>query len=158
MAQRMKKVSGSRQPICRRCVLDKAESGELKRLHCRDCNRDIEPGIVKRILRARKWGRIVPLLCKNCFTKRRPRRRRKQPPLPPPEAPPVVYPVVYTTGDTTSSVADDDDDEPIPLDVDEWECMTCAAPLEPDEVNDIRYNRVVECEYCGSSCTADQYR
>ncbi len=58
----------------------------------------------------------------------------------------------------TSAAADDDDDEDMPmLDVDEWECFTCAGPLEPDEVNDIRQNKVVECEYCGHVITRDQF-
>ena len=160
MVPRMKKVSGFNRPICRRCVLDKAESGELKHLHCRDCNKDIEPGLVRRILRARKWGRILPLLCKSCFVRRRPRARRQQPPLPPPEAPPVSYPVVYSSGDTmhTSSPAEEDDNDDMPmLNVDEWECITCAGPLEPEEVNAIRNNQVIECAYCGCSLSRDQF-
>ncbi len=158
MVPRMKKVSGSHQPLCRRCVLDKAESGELRRLHCRDCNKDIEPNIVQRILRARKRGRIVPLICKDCFVKRRGGREA-----------PLRTPVV--SGDTRVEVRYVEREvtaqpeqltsrapEIIDLDVEEWECMTCAAPLEPDEVNEIRKNNVVRCEYCGCSISADQYR
>ena len=59
---------------------------------------------------------------------------------------------------TSAAAVDDHDDEPMQmLDVDEWDCCNCAGPLEPDEVNDIRNNVVIECDYCGSAISRDQY-
>ncbi len=44
------------------------------------------------------------------------------------------------------------------LDVSEWECAKCSAPLEPEEVNEIKGGQAVECEYCGSTITLDLFK
>jgi DNA-directed RNA polymerase subunit RPC12/RpoP len=75
----------------------------------------------------------------------------------------ITKPTPTVTGDSFAahprdSVDDsNDDDSAVVLDVNEWACTVCAAPLEVDEVEQIKNNKVIECEYCGSSISKDQF-
>ncbi|NHJ13990.1 MAG: hypothetical protein EAX95_09960 [Candidatus Thorarchaeota archaeon] len=71
---------------------------------------------------------MAPLLCKNCFLKRQP----SQFPTPPVRE---EY-----------------------LDVEDWDCFKCGAPLEPEEVNGIKNGQAISCEYCGATITKDLFK
>ena len=72
----------------------------------------------------------APLLCRNCYLRRR--ERTAMPGVPSPDAAAV--------------------------NVSEWACMKCGAALEPEEVDQIRHGKTVECVYCGSAITLDLFR
>jgi DNA-directed RNA polymerase subunit RPC12/RpoP len=93
---------------------------------CESCGNKIERRILRRILRARRRGLVVPMLCRSCFLK------QSQ------ESPAI-------TGNTKAEQGKTAD-----LDVSEWTCIRCNALLEPEEVAAIRDGKTVECEYCGS--------
>jgi len=42
--------------------------------------------------------------------------------------------------------------------VSEWACLKCGAALEPEEVDQIKHGKTVECVYCGSTVTLDLFR
>ncbi|MGD9381938.1 MAG: hypothetical protein PVI03_05785 [Candidatus Thorarchaeota archaeon] len=113
--------------ICRECMLDSKKAIDRPQPVCNSCGERIEPRIFKRILRARARGRNPPMMCKRCFLEHRPK----------------------TIGKVER--------EGVPFRVEEWECVKCGAPLEPEEVDKIKKSQTIECDYCGSSLTRDLF-
>lgn len=127
IAARIRRMTGG-TIVCRNCALKARDRKDPPQHICKSCGGKIEPGILRRIIRARSRGRRAPMMCRNCFLT----RRQEKFPTPP-------------------SKSD-------PLDVDEWECVKCGGPLEPEEVNDIKRGQSVSCEYCGSTVTIDLFK
>jgi DNA-directed RNA polymerase subunit RPC12/RpoP len=67
------------------------------------------------------------MMCKKCFLKHRPK--------------------------TVAKIERDG----VPLRVEEWECVKCGAPLEPEEVDMIKRSQTIECDYCGSTLTMELF-
>lgn len=126
VAARIRRRTG-RPPICRECILDSKARIDPPQPVCKSCGEHIEPLIFKRLLRADASGRSLPMMCKSCFLKHRPKMIGK----------------VERKG--------------IPLRVEEWECVKCGAPLEPEEVDEIKKSQTIECDYCGSSLTRELF-
>jgi hypothetical protein len=42
--------------------------------------------------------------------------------------------------------------------IEAWICLNCGAPLDPNEVADIKGGRFVTCRYCTHTLTSDLYR
>lgn len=114
--------------VCRECALKAHARKDPPKPVCQSCGEKIEARIFRRIMRARSRGRMAPLLCKNCFLKRQP----SQFPTPPVRE---EY-----------------------LDVEDWDCFKCGAPLEPEEVNGIKNGQAISCEYCGATITKDLFK
>lgn len=113
--------------LCRRCIFERAKS-DRPVLVCKDCGEPIEPPILRRIARARRRRVRLPRLCRRCFLKRRDHIRDEP-----------------HQGDEKS------------LEVAEWECTHCGATLEPQEVQAIRANKVIQCEYCGKAVSRELF-
>jgi hypothetical protein len=114
--------------VCRNCALKARDRKDPPQPVCKACGEKIEPGIFRRIMRARKRGRKAPMMCRKCFLKRREER----------------FPSSPSKSES--------------LNLDEWECVKCGASLEPDEVNDIKGGQSVGCEYCGTTITIDLFK
>ena len=99
---------------------------------CKSCGEEIPPRILKRIVSAHRRGRMVPMLCRNCFLKEKPKVPEKADP------------------DLISS-------KPSDMKIEEWSCVKCGAALEPFEVAAIKSGDVVKCEYCKSSISNELY-
>lgn len=113
--------------ICRACILDSKKRIDPPQPVCKSCGERIESHIFKRILRARARGRNPPMMCKSCFLKHRPKMSGRV------------------------------EREGVPLRVEEWDCIKCGAPLEPEEVDEIKNSQTIECDYCGSSLTRELF-
>ncbi len=123
LARRLIEITGG-PLLCRQCAIERAKRGEMLSMRCEACNKNIEPVIVRRIITARAMGHNPPQLCRDCFIIRRrgqlvPDRRLHAPPV------------------------------SLTLDVDEWVCVRCGAPLEPEEVDLLKRGKTIQCEYCG---------
>jgi DNA-directed RNA polymerase subunit RPC12/RpoP len=114
--------------VCRNCATKPRASPDPPRAVCNSCGERIEPKIMRRIMRARSRGRNPPMMCRKCFLKHR-------------------QDISHVQHSKTES-----------LDVSEWDCTKCSAPLEPEEVYEIRGGQAVECEYCGSTITLDLFK
>ncbi|NWF94902.1 MAG: hypothetical protein HXY34_02045 [Candidatus Thorarchaeota archaeon] len=148
LAIRLKEAFDASPLLCRQCIIDNARRGKMPKLVCASCGKQIEPGIVRRILVARALGRRVPHLCRDCFL-----RRRREPSLPERR---------LHTGPTDTvrdSVPADTMTGSVPADtVQEWDCVKCGASLEPEEVDMIKSGKTIKCEYCGSALTRELFR
>ncbi len=114
--------------ICRECAVRPGAEIDRPQPICNSCGERIEPGIFRRIMRAKSGGRRAPMMCRKCFLKHHQ----------------DMAPVPHRKTES--------------LDVSEWECAKCSAPLEPEEVNEIKGGQAVECEYCGSTITLDLFK
>jgi DNA-directed RNA polymerase subunit RPC12/RpoP len=130
VAERLKQALGEGPLMCRRCTAAKIRSGQESVLVCKDCDRPIEPMIALRIMAARRRGMVAPRLCRDCYLRLRNHR---------------AVPVVGQREESSARVS-------------EWACVKCGAELEPEEVDQIKRGKTVQCVYCGSAITSDLFR